>query len=99
MSKVELILKNPATEKFRTAPLGFSWTVLFFGFLVPLFRRDWKYTFIFLLLYILSLGCLSPVMACLYNRSYARRMLASGYRLFYIRGNLKSDTLEKLTAQ
>lgn len=30
----------------KTAPVGFSWTTLFFGGLVALFRKDWKMFFI-----------------------------------------------------
>lgn len=39
-------LKNPGGTKIISAPLGFSWTTLFFGGIVFLFRKDWKMFFI-----------------------------------------------------
>ena len=32
---------NPHTGELRTAPVGYSWTVLFVWFLPPLIRSDW----------------------------------------------------------
>ena len=38
-------LKNTVTGEIRPAPVGFSWTSLFFGFFVPMFRGDITYFF------------------------------------------------------
>lgn len=37
--------------KRKSFPKGFSWTVLFYGFLVPIFRRDQRHTVLFLIFY------------------------------------------------
>ena len=37
--------------KRKSYPNGFSWTVLFFGFWVPIFRRDPRHTVLFLIFY------------------------------------------------
>jgi hypothetical protein len=38
---VELV--NPNTNEIKFAPVGYSWTILFWGFFPPLFRQDWKF--------------------------------------------------------
>ncbi|MDB5716652.1 MAG: hypothetical protein JWM38_79, partial [Sphingomonas bacterium] len=38
-----IILENPNTGQLREAPIGFSWTMFFFGFFPPIFRGDWKW--------------------------------------------------------
>lgn len=55
--------------------VGFSWTVLFFGFLVPLFRGDWKWTAIMLACSLLTVGLANIIFAFTYNKAYTRSML------------------------
>lgn len=47
----------------RLAPEGFSWTVLFFGFLVPLLRKDWKWALILFLLAVANMSFSFPWLA------------------------------------
>ena len=42
--------KNTQTGKIRRAPIGFSWTVAFWGLFVMLIRRDWMMFCVFLLI-------------------------------------------------
>ena len=60
MSKITL--KNDVGVVKRV-PVGFSWTMFFFGPLVPLFRGDIKWTIIYLLVVLVTLplygiGCI-----------------------------------------
>ena len=41
MAFTQVTMQSPNLTKVKVAPIGFSWTVLFFYFFVPLFRRDW----------------------------------------------------------
>lgn len=63
----------------RSIPVGFSWTTLFFGFFVPLFRGDWIWFLIMLFVGVSSLGVLNLIFAFLYNRIYANKLISSGW--------------------
>ena len=45
----------------RTAKVGFSWTVFFFGFFVPIFRGDVKWTVIMFVASVLTVDRKSVV--------------------------------------
>ncbi|WP_104711381.1 hypothetical protein [Helicobacter felis] len=88
----KVVLRNEAGES-RVCKVGFSWTTLFFGFFVPLFRKDWKWFGIFLAVGIIvgvMAGESSPglaalswifqiVMAFIYNKIYINGLLSKGY--------------------
>jgi hypothetical protein len=50
MANNTLYFKHPITSENRQTPLGFSWTVLIFGFIPPIFRGDWKWAGLILLI-------------------------------------------------
>ena len=81
MAKGKIILANKLTQMKREAPVGFSWTVLFFGFFPPVFRGDWKWFAIILILNLLTFGFAGFVFAFLYNKLYIKDLLKDGYRL------------------
>lgn len=72
--KYSVTLQHKSTKKMKIAPVGFSWTTFFFGFLVPFFRGDIKNAVILFLLGFGSIG------AFFYNRWYIRGLVKSGYR-------------------
>ena len=84
---MKIRVKN-AIDKAKEVKLGFSWTTLFFGALVPLFRLDFKYYAIMLaanfLLAVTDLYELSPIatlaFAFFYNKLYAKDLYKKGYR-------------------
>lgn len=98
MAKTVLKLKNPYTEDTKTTPLGFSWSVLLFGFLVPFSRKDWKMTLIMLFFNVITLGFASFFFAFTYNNSYAKSLFARDYLLIYFWGPLSWKKLYKLMA-
>jgi len=58
----------------RSFPKGFSWTVLFLGFWVPIFRRDPRHTVLFLVFY----GCFA-ILAQVLRTDLSRAMLLYSY--------------------
>jgi uncharacterized repeat protein (TIGR02543 family) len=63
-------------------PIGFSWTTLFFGFLVPLSRGDWVGVLIHLIASALSIGIFWLIWPFFYNKNYIKRLLERGYMPF-----------------
>ena len=59
--------------------IGFSWTMLFFGFFVPLIRGDLKWSILSLIALIVSGGISWFVMPFFYNKFYIKDMLERGY--------------------
>ena len=70
-STVNLARDGTLTKGF----VGFSWTTLFFGFFVPLFRGDWKWFLIMIIICILTLGIANLVLCFIYNRIYTKSLL------------------------
>lgn len=67
----------------RIAPIGFSWTMLFFGPYVPLFRGDLKWTILHLLTFLLTLPLLGVgwlILPFIYNIEYTADLLERGYK-------------------
>ena len=79
-------IKNPKTNQVKQVKAGFSWTVFFWGFFSPLFRGDWKWLLILLVLDIVGLfsaGILSfaanLVFSFLYNKFYLQDRINEGW--------------------
>ena len=73
------MLKNEFGQ-FKEAKTGFSWTVFFFGPLVPLFRGDFKYFGIMLLVWFFTSGLGIIIFAFVYNKLYTQGLIEKGYR-------------------
>lgn len=83
------ILENPRTGQIRRAPVGFSWTMFFWGPFAPMFRGDWKWAIILFIIAIIAaavsggfLGWLPGIVgAFLWNKSYLNRLISDGFQL------------------
>ncbi|MFD1007018.1 hypothetical protein [Oceanisphaera ostreae] len=80
MAFTSIIFKNPNTGAIKEAPVGFSWTVFFFGFFPPLFRGDWKWAVIMLLLASFTFNLSSIVFMFIYNKLYIKDLIGSGFK-------------------
>jgi len=72
----------------KECPTGYSWTTLFFGCFVPLFRGDIKWAAILFLILVVAGGVsvgvgsfvADAVFAVFYNEMYIKDLLEQGYR-------------------
>lgn len=96
MAYTTIHLQNPHNGQMRQAPVGFSWTVLLFGFFPPLFRGDWKWTAILLILALLTWGVSNIVFAFLYNRLYIKDLLQAGFRVKAVDQGALEDVAKRL---
>lgn len=84
--KIQLL--SPTSGERKDLKVGFSWTYLFFSFFVSLFRKDWKWLGISLLVAILTNAVdmiylnwiYSLVMAFFYNKIYAKELVGKGFK-------------------
>lgn len=84
MAFTTVIMENPQTGAQKPAPVGLSWTVLFFGFLPPLFRGDIKWGLIILAFWLFSAGLTNIIFMFFYNKLFIKELLAEGYQALVI---------------
>jgi len=76
---MKVSLKNNAGQQ-KVVKVGFSWTGLFFGILVPMVRGDWKGFFIWIIIDIVTVGIGWLIFPFVYNKSYIKRIIENrGY--------------------
>ena len=88
--KGKLSFKNPHNGKLREAPIGFSWTTLFFGFFPALLRGHWIGLFVMLLIGVITGGLAWLVFPFLYNKFYVKHLIKEGYFVVGIDANTSS---------
>ncbi len=85
----KLILKNPNTGEIVQAPVGYSWTTLFFGFFPALFRANFKWAAIQVLVAMFTFGFSQIVFSFIYNKLYVKDLLFT--RGFKVQGSQKGN--------
>lgn len=79
MAHGETIFRHPTTNATRVAPIGFSWTMLFFGSFVPALRSDWKHAVISLAAAIVTGGLSWFAYPFFYNGMYTKDLVNNGF--------------------
>lgn len=74
-------LFHPQTGLMKPGFFGFSWTFLFFGWFVPVFRGELLVGLLHLAITVVTFGIWQLIIAFLYNKQYMTRMLEKGYVL------------------
>lgn len=86
-----IFFQNPQTGQMREAPVGFSWTVFFFSWFPPMFRSDWKWTFIMFLCAVVTWGLSGLVFMFIYNKLCIKELLNNGYKVKSIQNGPKEQ--------
>jgi len=79
-----LILENPTTGIVKYAPVGFSFTTLFFPSIPCLYRGDFKGFFIQLISDLLGFPII--IWPFIYNKLYVQRLLEKGFKVKDVKG-------------
>lgn len=77
----KIIIQHPVSGLTRNGYYGYSWTYLFFGWFVPLFRGELGVAALHLLFNMFTFGIWQLIVSFLYNKQYMTRMLEKGYVL------------------
>lgn len=94
MAYTTIEFENPRTGAVKTAPVGFSWTTMFFGFCPAFFRSDWKWGFIQLILALFTFGASSLVFMFIYNKIYIKELIGDGFKAKSVEnGNMDATEL------
>jgi hypothetical protein len=76
----KIIFENPKTGAIKEAPVGFSWTVFFFNCFPPMFRSDWKWFWIMLIIALITWGLSGLVFMFIYNKLYIKDLIGLGFK-------------------
>lgn len=95
---------NPTFGTMKQAPVGFSWTTLFFGFWPALLRGDWKWALIIFAVEVatgLFSAGLGSVITCIvfgiiYNKLYIKNLISNGYQVKDVQSQ---RTIQQLSAE
>jgi hypothetical protein len=81
MAYAKITFENPKTGSVKEAPIGFSWTTLFFGPLPALFRGHIGVGLAILVIAFIT-SCISNLVFCfIYNKMYVKHLLSQGFKM------------------
>lgn len=76
-----VMIKHAPSGLTRKGYYGFSWTYLFFGWFVPVFRGELGVGALHFLFSVVTFGLWQLIVCFIYNRQFMTRMLTSGWVL------------------
>ena len=77
----QIYIRHEQSGITKNGYYGFSWTYLFWGWLVPIIRGEVGIGALHLLFSIFTLGIWQIIVCFLYNKQYMTRMLTTGWVL------------------
>lgn len=79
MAHATIYLTNGVEVK--PAPVGFSWTMFFWGFFPPLFRQDWLWGIVLFIASVFIPYVPSIICSFFYNKVYIKSLIDKGYKI------------------
>jgi hypothetical protein len=76
-----VLIKHTQSSIVKKGYVGFCWTYLLFGWIVPVFRGEIGIGALHLLFTLISFGIFQIIMPFLYNKQFMVRHLTNGYEL------------------
>jgi hypothetical protein len=76
-----VLIKHTQSGIIKSGYVGFCWTYLIFGWIVPVFRGEIGIGALHLLLTLITFGLFQIIMPFLYNKQFMVRHLTNGYEL------------------
>ena len=76
-----VLIKHTQSSIVKSGYIGYCWTYLFFGWIVPIFRGEIGISALHLLFTLVTVGLFQFVMSFLYNKQFMIRQLTNGYEL------------------
>ncbi|MEO8244583.1 MAG: hypothetical protein ABI832_20000 [bacterium] len=80
MAYAKIYFEHPQSGRIKEAPVGFSWTSLFFGFFPALLRGDWLMAVVMFMLGPITFGISGFVFAFIYNKIYIKHLIGEGFK-------------------
>jgi hypothetical protein len=77
----KILIKHKKSGVIKYGKYGFSWTYLFFGFFIPLYRGELGVGVLHIIFSMLTLGFSNLIFAFIYNKQFMLRMLTTGWEL------------------
>lgn len=77
----KVLLKHQQSGLVKSGYMGYCWTYLLFGWLVPIIRGEIGVGVLHLILTVVTFGLFQLIMTYLYNKQYMTRMLTNGWQL------------------
>lgn len=89
MAYAKISLNNGVEVK--TAPVGYSWTTLFFGGWPGIFRQDWLWGILLIIACMFTWGLAGIVCSFFYNKVYINGLIKRGFKIDAIAGTTEES--------
>lgn len=76
-----ILMRHDGSGLVKKGYYGYSWTYLFFGWFVPLFRGELGVAALHFFFSFITVGIWQLIFSFLYNKQYMTRMLTAGWKL------------------